>query len=219
MVFPFLEEERWKNADFLTAPPYAHLSDEDLARLAAQEGVTVAELLKRLATPTIANTCPLCGRPQTHTNMCKGCGGGAWGWEFEEAYGEEAIEQMRTRLREVLSQIEWVSQEQAEQSARHAYTYGGCQICAECWRNTLPYDAYETCPLRVLGQATVAPGWIPEPLLMAALEAPRGRGKTIARQWVEATRLYWTEAWNTVAGPEREAVARWRASILKGAGL
>jgi hypothetical protein len=221
MSLSFFEEIRRRNADFYTAHPLTRLDDEAIVKLAADCGLTVEELRHQMVTPGVANTCALCGRPQTHLIGCKGCGGGAWGGEFEEAYGQEAAQQIRVRLREALSQVEGVSPEQAQVAAKNACAWGGCMVCEMCWHNTLPTSAYESCPIRLFAYRTVEPGWLPFPLVWATLlsqkQGEAGSRRRVA-EWLEGIWAYWTEVWNTVpTGPEREAVAKWRAAILEAA--
>ena len=86
----FFDSMRRANIDFYTASPLEFLSQQQLAELADQQGMTVAELQEHLATPHVEMTCPLCGRASTHLVGCKGCGGDAFGFEMEEAYGAAA---------------------------------------------------------------------------------------------------------------------------------
>jgi hypothetical protein len=187
MVLPFFEEIRWANADWYTANPLEQMSEDKLAELAKDANMTVEELRQHLATPHVEATCPLCGQPQTHLVGCKGCGRESWGWEFEEVYGQDARLQLRERLQAVLNDAEKLAEklppneqrpafsgqafsgEQVQYAARKAYGYGSCMICAECWRHTLPGEAYLTCPLKLLSERVLEPHRLPQSLLMAII--------------------------------------------------
>jgi hypothetical protein len=65
-IIQFFEYIRWANADFYTAHPLEQLSEAELAHLAEQNGLTVAELQAQMTTPSEQLTCPLCGQPATH---------------------------------------------------------------------------------------------------------------------------------------------------------
>jgi hypothetical protein len=214
------EEMRRANADWYTAGPLETLTDKQLAGLAEEAEMTVEELRRHLATAHIEMSCPLCGQPQTHLVGCKGCGGGAWDGEFETAHGEDAADQLRQHVRVFLIQAAGVSRDQVHHAVKHAYAWGGCQVCPNCWHNTLPYDAYLTCPLNLVSERRLHPLHLPQGLLIQVahhLEARQEREEAI-RHWLEATWRRWTEVWNTVPeGPERNAVAEWRSTLLHAA--
>jgi hypothetical protein len=223
MSLPIFEEMRRANADFYTANPLENLNDEQLVALAEQAGMTIEELRLHLTTPHIEMSCPLCGRPQTHLVGCKGCGGDAWGWEWEECYGEDAANRVRQRLREFLARAEGVTQNQVHQAVKHAYTWGGCQVCVECWHNTLPGEHFLTCPLNLAAERALNPGRrLPNVLLLAVLYEETAlhlqeKRQAAGREWLEATWLRWVEHWNTAPEAERPAVAEWRAALLYAA--
>ncbi len=238
-VLPFFEEMRWANADWYTASPLEQMSEEKLAELAGEADMTVEKSRQHLATPHVEAACPLCGQPQTHLIGCKGCGSGAWGWEFEEVYGKDARPQLRERLQVVLNGAEKLaeklppgeqlpafsgeafSSEQIQYAARHAYSFGSCMVCAECWRHTLPGEAYQTCPLKLLSEPVLEPSRPPHSLLMAIMfSRPEEDRRQVVAEWIDATWTRWTETWNTVAEPEaRKTIANWRAVILYAALL
>ena len=218
-MYSIFEEMRRANADWYTASPLETLGEEELADLARQAGMTLDALRRHLATPHIEMTCPLCGRPQTHLIGCKGCGGGAWGREFEAAHGAGAADQLRQHLRTLLARADGFSQNKVQHAANHAYVWDGCMLCVDCWHNTLPYDAYLTCPLNLVSERRLHPLHLPQGLLLrvAHLETRPEREGAI-RQWLEETWRRWTEIWNTVPeGPERRAVAEWRGALFHAA--
>jgi hypothetical protein len=216
------EEMRRANADWDTASPLETLNEEELVRLAEEAGMSVEELCHHLATPHVEMSCPLCGRPSTHLIGCKGCGGDAWGWEFEEAHGEEARDQLRQHLRKLLLVANEVMPDQVEHALKHAFAWGGCMVCNECWHNTLPYDAYLSCPLNLLADRRLRPGyspkgtyWLPQGPLILELREER---EAAIQCWLEATWQRWTQVWNTApAGPERDAIKEWRGALLYAA--
>jgi hypothetical protein len=216
MSLPIFEEMRRANADFYTANPLENLNDEQLVALAEQAGMTIEELRLHLTTPHIEMSCPLCGRPQTHLVGCKGCGGDAWGWEWEECYGEDAANRVRQRLREFLVRAEGVTQNQVHQAVKHAYTWGGCQVCVECWHNTLPGEHFLTCPLNLAAERALYPDRpLPNALIFAVcyIEDEEER-VTAGLEWIEAVRARWVEHWNTAPKEEWAAVAEWRTALL-----
>jgi len=218
MSLSIFEEMRWANADWYTSNPVEHLNDEQLAALAAQAGMTVEELRRHATTPHVEMTCPLCGRPQTHLVNCKGCGSDAWGWEWEEAHGEDAADRVRRRLQQYLTRIAGVSQDQVQHAVKNACAWGGCQVCRDCWRNTLPGDHYLTCPINLAADRELRSGLLPTSLLLALpWEGTQEELQAASQEWVEATWRRWTEHWNTVSEAERPAVAKWRAALLYAA--
>lgn len=84
--------------------------------------------------------------------MRKGCGGGSWGFEWEESHGHNVIDRLREGLIITLKTIgkeqgvQW-DEKQIHHAVNHAYQIGGGKVCADCWHHTLPTDAYQTCPL------------------------------------------------------------------------
>jgi len=208
---------RWDNADWYTASPLAALSDDQLSEMARSAGMTVEELRQYLSTPHVEMTCPLCGQPQTHLTSCKGCGGDAWGWEWQEAHGEDAADRVRLHLHMSLSEIEGAAGERLQHAIKHAYCWGGCMVCAECWRNVVVQpDANLTCPIALVAEHVLEARVIPSGMFLAAITATdRERA---AGEWLEAVGTRWTETWNTVPeGAEREAVTAWRRALLKAA--
>lgn len=162
----------------------------------------------------------MCGQPQTHLTGCKGCGSDAWSWEFEEVHGEDAADRLRERLRECLSQAEGIAGDRVPHAVKHAYGMGGCLVCADCWRNVIAQpDAHLSCPLVLISERLLSPHRLPSGLLMAVLgEEMREDKQQAIREWLEMIWVRWTETWNTVPeGPERQAVATWRAALLNGA--
>ncbi len=217
----FFEAMRRANADFYTAGPLETLTDEQLADLARRSKMTMDELREHLATPRIEMTCPLCGRPSTHLVGCKGCGGDAWDWEFQEAHGEDASDRLRQHLRTSLTQVDGVPEEQMNHAVEHAYTWGGCLVCAECWHHTLPYDAHLSCPLQLVDELKPdRTGNIPRGFLREIVGEGLSQEELIKAfgRWLSGVWARWVEVWNTVPeGPEREAVAEWRAALLHAA--
>ncbi|MBN1889172.1 MAG: hypothetical protein JW850_14360, partial [Thermoflexales bacterium] len=87
---------------------------------------------------------------------------------------------------------------------------------------TLPTQAYLSCPLYLLGERALGiEGALPSELLLAILNAghhDRSRVKQIIGGWIYSLWAHWTTTWNTLpSGPERDAVAAWRAAILHAA--
>lgn len=216
----FFESIRRANADFYIANPVELLTDTQLAELAQQQGMTIEELKDYMTTPHVEITCPLCGQASTHLVQCKGCGGGAWGFEYESAHGEDAIARLQSGLDVTLrtkSQeqgIVW-QDEQVSYAVKHVYQMGGCMVCADCWDHTLPYDAYQICPIYLHSERTVeGDRKIPfQSLLMALMNGEK------ASEWVKRIFIHWTLAWNTAYESEQErmAIAAWRSTILHGA--
>ena len=218
-IFELFEYMRRKHADWYTAHPFEQLSDDQLTRLAEEQGMTVEALKQQMSQPRIEMTCPLCGQPSTHLVSCKGCGGDAWGGEWELAHGEGFRDQLRTSLREAVSRLETTTEAQAEYAAKHAYDWGGCLICAtDCWHHTLPVNAYQTCPLNLLAERTLEPDRLPRGMYPILFNAPDAESlHRSARAWIKAGWDRWVEIWNTVPSPAREAVAAWRARLLDAA--
>lgn len=58
--------------------------------------------------------------------VCKGCGGGSWGFEWEEAYGHEVIDRLRAGLTITLTTVgkeqgvQW-DEKQIHHAVNHAY--------------------------------------------------------------------------------------------------
>lgn len=232
MSFPLFEEMRRANADWYTAHPLTRLSDEDLSRLAAEAGLTVEEVRRRMTMPTVEMTCPLCGQPSTHLVGCKGCGGDAFGGEWLAAEGEDMHDRLRAAFRAALTDADMradlrarlgpalatIEAEAIAQASRHAYAWGGCLICAECWHHTLPAEAGPSCPLKLLADRTLAPERPPGGLFFVALQAagPESRAAAV-RQWIKAGWQRWVEVWNTVADPPtRRRIAVWRHLLYEG---
>jgi hypothetical protein len=212
---------RLTNADWYTANPIDQMSDEELAPYAQQAGLTVQELRQLAKQPQVTMTCPLCGRPSTHLVRCKGCGGGAWGGEFEMAHGEQARARIRQALKKALEEDGErgnFTAEQIEHAVRQAYQWGGCMVCPECWRHTLPRDAYLTCPLKLLADETLEPAQLPTGLMFVLISSPENEAEAV-KSWFLGAWNHWLDFWNTVADPaERQAIAGWRSLILEEFG-
>jgi hypothetical protein len=195
------------------------LSDEQIAQLAANTGMTPDEFRQYVTTPHAEMTCPLCGQPSTHLVNCKGCGGDAWGWEFEAAYGEGSQDQLRQWLQSALAELG--AGERAQIAAQHAYQFGGCSVCAVCWHHTLPADAFETCPLKLFADRLVTPHQFPTGLMAALLDVPhqdKPRALQVIEQWIHDVYAHWTDHWNTVMESEsHQAIADWRHGIIHAA--
>lgn len=210
MTHHLFELFRRTHADWYTAGPLASLDEAHLARLAVDTGMTLDQLRKHLQRPHVEMTCPLCGQASTHLVLCKGCGGDAWGWEFEMAHGEMAVDELRKVLRETLIGAEFDA-EAVGHAVRHAYSMGGCMICPTCWHHTLPHDACYTCPLVLFSERTLeGEGYVPTAYLLALIQGQ------CRETWAKAVRARWCEHWNTVEAGQ-EAVARWRGTILEEA--
>ena len=213
------EDMRRANTDFYVAHPLTFLEKEQLAALAEAHGMTVDELKAHLMQPRIESTCPLCGRPSTHLVQCKGCGGGSWGFEMEEAYGHDVIERLRQGLTVTLQTagqtvaVTW-EERQIQHAVQHAYQMSGCMVCPACWEHTLAYDAYQHCPLFLLTERITAHSSIPFQSMLAALIS--GEQPAV---WVKRIFRHWCEIWNTAYATEAEktAIATWRATLLHGA--
>jgi len=213
------ESMRRANADFYTANPLEQLSDAQLEQLAQQQGMTVAEFKAQLSTPQVEMTCPLCGRSSTHVVMCKGCGGGSWGVELEEAHGQDVIDRLRGGVAVTLQTVgreqgvQW-EEKQIHHAVSHAYQMGGCLVCADCWHHTLPTDAYQTCPLYLHSERILAHSRIPfQSLFLAALNGEQ------PGEWVKRIFAHWTQHWNTAGQTPKETqvIAVWRSTLLHGA--
>lgn len=220
----FFEEMRWANAGWYTAHPFDELSDDDLARLARQAGMTLDELRQCAAGPHVETTCPLCGQPSTHLVSCKGCGGDAWGFDLEAAHGDDAQAQLQEQLRQALVHAPGLDAagEQIRHAVQHAYNLGGCMVCSTCWFHTLPTQAYLSCPLHLFGEHVFGiEGALPDGLTLALLNAghhDKDQVKQLIGEWLRSLWAHWTETWNTLpAGPEHDAIAHWRAAILHAA--
>ena len=220
-VFEWFESMRRANTDWYTANPLGQLGEEDLAWLAGEAGMMVEELREHITKPHIEMTCPLCGRPSTHLVNCTGCGKEAWGYEWELEHGEDARDLLRERFKSALTnkseEMPIFSLEQVNHAAKHAFQWGGCMVCSECWHNTLPVEAYQTCPIRLMGERTLEPEQAPIGLFYALMNvASEEEHKQVIREWTTAAWKRWADIWNTVADQEaRQAVARWRHLLLK----
>lgn len=219
LIFEFFEYIRRSNADLYTANPLENLDDKSKAALAAELNMTPEQFQEYMRTPHDRMTCPLCGRPSTHLVGCKGCGGDAWGGEAEMVWGDDFRDSLRIRLQQAVKPIKDVKPAQIEHAAEHAWTYGGCMVCPECWHNTLPAEAYATCPLKLLADRTLEPSHLPFGLMFAMQnKAGEDERAEAAREWLKAAWIHWTDAWNTVADPEqRKRVWRWRHHLLAAA--
>lgn len=212
-ILTLFEDMRRSNADFYTANPLITLEANNPAefeRLAKIAGMTTQELSEHARKAHPEMTCPLCGRPATHLVNCKGCGGDAFGLEWQEAYGPDFAARCRARLDQAVANLP-----HGDRAGKHAYLWGGCHICPECWLNTLPTSAYETCPLKLLTDLVLDKARLPFPLMMALRQcAPEERLKLIQNHFA-GIKTHWAEIWNTVADPEqRQAVANWRRAII-----
>ena len=228
------DEMRRQLADFYTANPADTLSPEQLAEMARQAGVTVEAVIRDLRTPKVTLTCPLCGQPQTHLVTCKGCGGNAWGDEFQEVHGREAVNRLRRPLRLFLVRAEGAAQNQVHHALRRTYVSGGCLVCPACWRDTsLEWEAYLTCPLRLVYEKVLIGSYHSLVLLLGS--EGQDHDETI-RLWLDALWARWAagahqrgpglsepalvgpdgRTWVTI--PEaNEAVIEWRAALLHAA--
>ena len=183
---------------------------------------TVDALREAMTTPRLEETCPLCGLPHTHLSNCKGCGGDAWGYEFEEAHGQDAAHQIRQRLQAALVSSETFTREQIDHAPQHAYVYGGCLLCAECWRNVVAQpDAHQGCPLVLVSQRQFGHSRLPQGLLLMLMsnqDATLEDQQRMAREWLNDVAVRWLEVWNTLPdGPHRDAVRQWRERVLLAA--
>jgi hypothetical protein len=209
--------EVWQErATWYTSHPLENLDEAALAPLAEEAGMTPDALRAHLAQPHIEMSCPLCGQSSTHLVGCKGCGGDAWGWEFEAIYGEEATTELRTHLTQTLLEA-GVEPERIVHATRHSYVLGGCLVCADCWRHLLRADparslrSNETCPLLFLGERSLeGEGWIPTAYLTALWA---GQDWTTWRAAVEAA---WCAA-EEMPQTEWDAIAHWRRTLLTAA--
>ncbi len=156
-------------------------------------------------------TCALCGQPQTHLTACKGCGQDAWGWETTRQHGEDAPERLRAKLRARLETDGSFVPEQMENGVRHAYTWGGCLVCAACWPRTLAVDAYQHCPLNRLAERTLTPNRPPAFLLPTFLRATEFESDTALTAHIEQLLRHIYTYWIGRAG---ETAARWRKALL-----
>ncbi len=156
-------------------------------------------------------TCALCGQPQTHLTACKGCGQDAWGWETTRQHGEDAPERLRAKLRARLETDGSFVPEQMENGVRHAYTWGGCLVCADCWPRTLAVDAYQHCPLNRLAERALTPNRPPAFLLPALLRATEFETDAALTAHLEQLLHHIHTYWIARAG---EAAARWRTALL-----
>jgi hypothetical protein len=231
-IFDLFEDMRRANADWYTANLADSLGDEELAELASHCGMTVEEMRAYLRTPRVEATCPLCGEPQTHLIRCTGCGGDAWGWEWEMVEGEDFANQLRGRLHKALTDFAGAEVEAEFTGAaiaaavRAAYVMGGCTVCAECWNHTLPYEAFETCPLKLFGDKALCSrpeiGWPLKWFVLAGCweddrQAPE-EWRRMLHEWLDSVRVHWLEHWNTLSDEAtRQRVAAWRLAILEAA--
>ena len=230
-IHEMFEYTRRANADFYTANPLEQMSDDDLAALAKSAEMTVEELRDYMNKPHIEMTCPLCGRASTHLTMCKGCGGDAWGGELVLGFGEGIHSELRQAYKAALltrfgGKPATVRQEAIEYATKNAYSWGGCMVCVECWHNTLPAEAFRTCPIKLIADKTLYPdpGQVLHrfPSLLFALQGVKDaeERKRLVADWMKATFDYWTELWNTVPPEERKDVAVWRGTLLEaGMGI
>lgn len=235
-IFELFENARRKNAEFLTANPAEHLSDEELSKLAAQAGITVDELRRQLTTPNVLMTCALCGQPTTHLIGCRGCGGDAWAGELVMAEGDDVHDRLRAGFKAALTHPERLARlkhdlasdnsqpitlftpEQIQHGAKHAYSWGGCMICTECWHHTLPVNAYQTCPLKLLADRLLSPNILPWALEMSLWAKNDAQQKEAIRTWLTNTWDHWLHHWNTLpTNAQRRAVAAWRRLLLEAA--
>jgi hypothetical protein len=209
--------EVWQErATWYTAHPLETLDEVALAQLAEEVGMTTDALRAHLAQPHAEMSCPLCGQASSHLVGCKGCGGGAWGWEFESLYGEEAAVELRGHLTQTLLEA-GVDMERVGHAARHSYVLGGCLVCADCWRHLLradplrPLRLNDTCPLLFLGERCLeGEGWIPTAYLTALWV---GQDWTT---WCAAVEAAWCAAEETPQ-TEWEDIAHWRRTLLTAA--
>lgn len=198
-----LDAHRLANAEQYTASPLASMSDEELQDVARDAGMTVEQLRDHLTTPHVEMTCPLCGQPQTHLVNCKGCGGDAWGWEFEVVYGEDAADQLRAYVEEALQRHfektlqRQITAEQADligHAVQRMYRLGGCMICPDCWPETLG-DGYMTCPLYLVSERGLGTGRIYSSLLMSLLElgGNEDRSRQAIEGWIKGIWVRWVD--------------------------
>lgn len=228
-IFHLFEQARRANAAWHTQNPLDAMSDDELAATIARFGLdkTVAELRAEATTPHLEMTCALCGRPQTHLMSCPGCGRDAWGWEWEMVNGgpmaaenppTQAANRLRAHTRPALHELGFPD-EHITHGLKHAWQWGGCMICAECWHHTLPAEAYQLCPLNLISEGLLNPRAWPSFLwpLFETLQAEPDETKRLNLIAAELARVttHWIETWNTVAEPEAHAqVLRWRVGLL-----
>ena len=229
-VFHLFEDARRANAAWYTQNPLEAMTDEELAATITRLGLdkTVAELRAEATTPHLEMTCALCGRPQAHLVSCPGCGRDAWGWEWEMVKGgmpmdavnpsDHAANRLRTLTRSALLTLGF-SEAQVEHGLKHAWQWGGCMICAECWQHTLPVEAYQICPLNLISEGRYNPRAVPAFLwpLFAQIRAQKDHPAAQERLILEElSRIaaHWLENWNTAPEPERAQVALWRTGLL-----
>jgi hypothetical protein len=108
--------------------------------------------------------------------------------------------------------------EQVQQGAKSAYAWGGCMICSECWHHTLPVNAYQSCPLKLLADRLLTPSALPWSLEMSLWGKDEAQRKAMITIWIRTTWDHWLEHWNTLpTDAQRRAVAAWRRSLLVAA--
>jgi hypothetical protein len=78
-------------------------------------------------------------------------------------------------------------------------------------------DLRRTCPLRLLSERALEEGRPPQTLLLQARLVEEAERGAVIRQWVDGVWATWTEHWNTLNGDDHDAVARWRAGLLRAA--
>lgn len=216
MSWPF-DDIYWDNRDFHTQHPLEQMPPEKLAELAQKLGLTVEEMLVEARRPKVFMTCVLCGQPSAFLTNCKGCGGGAWGWEFEAACGGGAA-QRRQRVRATCLEAAGHDPERVQHATGHAYQRGGCLICAACWTHTVQPNTYMICPLYLLDERLTAQEQ-QRPLLHHALFL-QDSARTVEAVliWVQDIYHYWCQTWNTETDPDRRSqIAAWRETLLAAA--
>jgi len=228
-IFHLFEQARRANAEWYTQNPLDAMSDEELAATITRLGLdkTVAELRAEATTPHLEMTCALCGRPQTHLISCPGCGRDAWGWEWEKVNGgaisaetptTQAANRLRAYTRPALLTL-GIPETQVEHGLKHAWQWGGCMICAECWQHTLPAEAYQICLLNLISEGTYNPRAVPAflwPLfdqMVCQKDNPAAQERLI-RDELARIAAHWLENWNTAPEPDRAQVALWRTGLL-----
>ena len=216
MSWPF-DDIYWDNRDFHTVHPLEQMPPEKIVELAQKMGLTVEEMLAEAQRPKASLTCILCGQPSAFLTGCKGCGGGAWGWEFEAACGQGAA---RRRQQVLATYLEAAGHhpERVQHAIEHAYQMGGCLICPACWTHTVQPNAYMICPLYLLDERLTAKEQ-QRPLLNQALFLQNiTRTVDAVLDWVKGIYHYWCRTWNTEADPEkRSQIAAWRQTLLEAA--
>ena len=130
----------------------------------------------------------------------------------------QAANRLRAHTRPALRALGF-PEEQITHGLKHAWQWGGCMICAECWHHTLPAEAYQICPLNLISEGRFNPRAWPT-FLWPVFEALHAEPDEAKRHTLIATELarvsvHWLDTWNTVSEAEAHAqVVRWRTGLL-----